>query len=75
MAHKMSFFTFIQNFKSDEQGQGTTEYILILAATVLGATQLAKEILRILDASVLRLGGQLEQDLKSGRASLSVWEN
>lgn len=62
-------------FWKDERGQGTVEYILILSAVVLGAVQLARGFLTILDQGILRLGGQLEKDLKTGRAPLSVWQN
>lgn len=59
----------------DEHGQGTVEYILILSASVLGAGQLARLIMRAFDSGIGRLGGQLEKDLKTGRAPLGVWEN
>jgi hypothetical protein len=59
----------------DERGQGTVEYILILSASVLGAGQLARMIMKSFDSGISRLGGQLEKDLKTGRAPLGVWEN
>lgn len=59
----------------DESGQGTLEYIVILSATVVGATALARQILKSLDAGVVRLGGQLERDLKTGRMKIDVWKN
>lgn len=68
-------FGFFWGLFLSEEGQGTVEYLLILSATVLGATQLARQILNSMDKGVLRLGGQLEKDLKTGRAPLSVWEN
>jgi Flp pilus assembly pilin Flp len=71
----LHWFKFFKKFLHDEQGQGTIEYIVILSVSVYGAVQLSRQILKALDAGVLRLGGQLEQDLKSGRAPLSVWEN
>ena len=60
---------------SANAGQGTVEYILILAVIVLGASQIGKRILYSFDLSVLRIGAELERDLKSGRAPLSVWSN
>lgn len=50
----------------DENGQGTVEYLLILSATVVGASALVKSILNTLDRGVLRLGSTLEKDLKTG---------
>ena len=62
-------------FLDDEEGQAITEYILILSACIFGASTLARGILKALDQGVLKLGGQLEKDLKSGRAPLSAWQN
>lgn len=64
-----------KNFLDDEEGQAITEYILILSACIFGASTLARGILKALDEGVLKLGGQLEKDLKSGRAPLSAWQN
>ncbi len=69
------FRKFFVSLFQDESGQGLLEYILILSACVIGATQLVKQIIRSLDKGILRLGGALERDLKVGRAPLSVWEN
>lgn len=57
------------------QGQGTIEYLLILAAVVTGSLLLSRSILGVLDKGILKLGGQLEKDLKSGRLPLRVWSN
>ncbi len=62
-------------FWSDEDGQATVEYILILSVIVFGASQLGRQIIAMLEKGILRLGGDLEKDLKTGRAPLSVWEN
>lgn len=59
----------------DESAQGTTEYILVLSVSVVGASQLIKQIIQSIDRGVLRLGGDLEKDLKTGRAPVSVWRN
>lgn len=59
----------------EEEGQGTVEYIVILSASVIGAAQLGRQIIKAMDTGILRLGGQLEQDLKTGRLPLSVWQN
>jgi hypothetical protein len=66
---------FIYHLGHDEGGQSTVEYILILSASVVGAAQLGRAILRALDNGILKLGGDLEKDLKTGRAPLNVWEN
>jgi Flp pilus assembly pilin Flp len=66
---------FVQRLATDESGQSTVEYILILSVCVVGASQLGSAILRILDNGILRVGGQLEKDLKTGRAPLHVWSN
>ncbi|MFZ9596495.1 MAG: Flp family type IVb pilin [Bdellovibrionia bacterium] len=58
-----------------EDGQATTEYILILALSVFGVTQLAKGILSALDSVIGVLGGHLERDLKSGRLGPGAWQN
>ena len=60
---------------SDENGQGTVEYILILSVSVVGAAQIAKRILAALDHVVLLIGAQLERDLKTGRLGPGVWQN
>lgn len=60
---------------SDEEGQATLEYILILAATVAGAGLMTRKILQAIDSGITTLGGQLEKDLKTGRAPTSVWTN
>lgn len=46
-----------------------------MAFAVVGAGALARAIMETLDKAILRLGGQLEKDLKTGRAPLSVWKN
>ena len=66
---------FFLQFALDEQGQGTVEYVLILSVSAVAATTLARKILTTIDAGVLRLGSVLEQDLKTGRLSLSAWGN
>lgn len=63
------------HFLSEEEGQATVEYILLLSVCVVGVTQMVKQLRNALDKGILRLGAQLEQDLKTGRAPLSVWSN
>lgn len=64
-----------RSFLRDDDGQAVIEYILILSVTVIGAGMLARGILKALDSGVLKLGGQLEKDLKTGKAPLTVYQN
>ena len=66
---------FLVRFLRDEDGQAVIEYVLVLSATLVAAGMLARGILNALDSGVLKLGGQLEKDLKTGRAPLSVYQN
>ena len=63
------------HFLEDESGQGVTEYVLILGVATVAAGFMMRQILRVFDLGILKLGGQLEKDLKSGRASLGSWKN
>jgi Flp pilus assembly pilin Flp len=67
--------SFARDFARDEEGQAITEYILILTMTVAGAVTLAKGLLAAINRANLTLGGQLEKDLKTGRADLGLWSN
>ena len=66
---------FLVRFFRDEDGQAVIEYVLVLSATLVAAGMLARGILVALDNGVLKLGGQLEKDLKTGRAPLTVYQN
>ena len=46
------FRRFVLNFISDERGQGTVEYILILSATVAGALVFTRGLLKVLDPAL-----------------------
>lgn len=59
----------------DEGGQATVEYIIILSAVVGTAVAFSRGILRGLNDGILLLGGALEKDLKTGRATIGIWEN
>lgn len=69
------FSRFLQTLYQDESGQSTLEYMVIFSASVIGATQLARQLQKAMDLGILRLGGELERDLKTGRAKLRVWSN
>ncbi len=56
-------------------GQTTVEYILILSLAVMGTALITKQILNVLDTGVLRLGGAIERDLRTGRTTLRVYTN
>ena len=60
---------------ASQSGQATVEYILLLLFTVGIATGLSRTIIGALDDGILRMGGQLQKDLKSGRAPNNVWRN
>lgn len=64
-----------RKFISEEEGQGTVEYMLLIGFCIVGASQIARGILNVLDQGILKLGGQLEKDLKTGRAPLNAWRN
>ncbi len=59
----------------NDRGQSLVEYLLIISLVVIGASQIVKRVAQSFDVVVLRVGAQLERDLKSGRAPLSVWRN
>ena len=60
---------------SNEQGQSLIEYLLILSVVVLFSAQISKNFVSLLDRVVVRVGADLERDLKTGRAKLGVWSN
>lgn len=66
---------FFISFLRDDRAQGTVEYILLLSVAVVAAGALSRLILQTLDNGIKRLGGQLEKDLKTGRAPVGIWEN
>jgi hypothetical protein len=59
----------------EEEGQALTEYVLLLSASVGVAVALARGLVQAIDKGILFLGGQLEKDLKTGRADPGVWRN
>jgi Flp pilus assembly pilin Flp len=64
-----------RDFLRDEEGQATIEYILLLSITVIGAGLISRTVLNSIDRGLLKLGSQLEKDLKTGRAKVNVWRN
>ena len=65
----------LARFLSDDSGQATLEYILILSASVLGAAAISRSIITALDRGILHLGAELEKDLRTGRIPVDVWKN
>ncbi len=72
---KRDFCRFLKRLFNEDSGQATVEYILILSVTVVGAIAFGRAVIRALDSGVLTIGGQLEKDLKTGRAPLNVYSN
>lgn len=66
---------FIRRFLKDESGQTTVEYILLLTITISAAGLILKKITSLLDNGIVKLGAQLELDLKTGRMPSNAWKN
>ncbi len=58
-----------------EGGQAVLEYVLILSLALGAAVTLARGVREALDSGVLKLGAQLEKDLRTGRAPAHVFKN
>ncbi|OFZ73944.1 MAG: hypothetical protein A3K03_04845 [Bdellovibrionales bacterium RIFOXYD1_FULL_44_7] len=65
----------MSRFVRDDKGQATVEYILLLSVTAVAAGALSRAILSTIDKGILRFGGQLEKDLKTGRTPVTIWKN
>lgn len=61
--------------RRNERGQAITEYILLLAIITILATTVLRGLLPALDKGMLSFGARLEQNLKTGRYSASIWAN
>jgi len=62
-------------FLQNSSGQATTEYILMLTIAVIISLLLTRGILEAVDRSILVFGGNLEKQLKTGRAPVNVYIN
>ncbi|MEK7689509.1 MAG: Flp1 family type IVb pilin [Bdellovibrionota bacterium] len=51
---------FLKNLLSDERGQSTTEYILILSVVVMIAVKFKEQISKRLETLVGKVGGKIE---------------
>ena len=58
-----------------EAGQATIEYVIIMTAAVTVAITLGRSLLKVFDSGLLKLGAQVERDLKTGRGELDIWKN
>jgi Flp pilus assembly pilin Flp len=67
--------TALARFLSDERGQGTLEYVLLLTFCLISGGALFRKLIEMMDGGFQVFGAQLERDLKSGRHPLSVWKN
>ena len=65
----------LERFLKDDGGQAVTEYILLLSVVVGAGIALKNGIITAIDKGILLFGGQLEKDLKSGRAPVTIWTN
>ncbi len=61
--------------QSDDSGQAITEYILLLSFVMAGVAAIMRALLPALNTVTMTIGGELEKDLKTGRAPLDVWKN
>jgi len=66
---------FSRSLFDDERGQTTVEYILILTVTIVAVMAVVRIIMRLTDRGMLKLGSQLEKDLKTGRIPVNVWRD
>jgi Flp pilus assembly pilin Flp len=71
----MGVFKSSFRMRRNERGQAITEYILLLAIITILATTVLRGLLPALDKGMLSFGARLEQNLKTGRYSASIWAN
>ncbi|RYZ73313.1 MAG: hypothetical protein EOP09_02090 [Proteobacteria bacterium] len=60
---------------ANQSGQGTLEYILLLIIVIAGAATFTGRLVSKVDDQLLTVGGQLERQLKTGRANVNTWRN
>jgi Flp pilus assembly pilin Flp len=64
-----------RRFIEEEEGQGTVEYILLLAFIVMGVGAFLSLFIGAFDRGLLVIGGALEGNLESGRMPLDQWND
>jgi hypothetical protein len=69
------FRKFAREFACNDSGQAITEYVLIMTIALGGTIAITKLVFKALDQFTVFFGGQLEKDLKAGRAQTNVWGN
>ncbi len=62
----MNWLTRLKNFWNDEDGQSTTEYILILAVVVMVAVKVKEKILKATDQAGKSLDGEIQEFFNNG---------
>ncbi len=65
----------IDSVPEGQEGQSIIEYLLILSVVAVLASQVTKNFINLIDRVSVRVGAELEKDLKTGRAKLGVWSN
>jgi Flp pilus assembly pilin Flp len=63
---EMNWLTRLKNFWNDEDGQSTTEYILILAVVVMVAVKVKEKILKATDQAGKSLDGEIQEFFNNG---------
>jgi Flp pilus assembly pilin Flp len=58
---KMRLKQNLQRFLRDEEGQSTTEYILILAVVVMIALKFKTQVGKLMEGRINKLEGELQQ--------------
>jgi Flp pilus assembly pilin Flp len=58
---KMRLKQHLQRFLRDEEGQSTTEYILILAVVVMIALKFKTQVGKLMEGRINKLEGELQQ--------------
>lgn len=60
---------------SDESGQATVEYILLLSLVAVAALGVFSAVRTAVDDGVVIMGAELQRNLKTGRAPASVFRD
>ena len=58
-----------------QAGQAIVEYLLILVFALTTSLFLVRSMGGVMDRGLLRFGGELEKNLKTGGQTLDAWKN